>query len=155
MQLCVKKIKSRPEATALGDAMSQRLKTPFQCVRPLLVKSSASKKKNNTLFRRSRRGRIRLRDAGGVVTNLVNKVDDHVVLLHAHSVKMLAHGQSKLVLALATSLLTPNHGRRMEANSVRLREDPLTVGVGEGARGVEAMLATVSMEDVSLESGPL
>lgn len=89
------------------------------------------------------------------MTNLVNKVDDHVVLLHAHSVKMLAHGQSKLVLALATSLLASNHGWGMETNSVRLRENPLTVGVREGARGVQAMLATVSMEDVSLEGGPL
>lgn len=50
MQTCLsayaalrKKIKSRPEATALGDAMVQRLKTPFQCVRPLLVKALHAK----------------------------------------------------------------------------------------------------------------
>lgn len=88
------------------------------------------------------------------MTNLVDKVDNHVVLLHPHSVKMFAHGQSKLVLALATSLLTSNHGWGMEADSVWLREDPLAVGVREGARGVEAMLATVSVEDVSLKGGP-
>jgi hypothetical protein len=57
--------------------------------------------------------RVWFRDTTGVVTNLVNKIDDHIVLLYAQSLKMCAHGERKLVFALSPGLPTSDHGRRV------------------------------------------
>lgn len=94
------------------------------------------------------------RDAIRVVTDLVNKVDDHIVLLYAHSIEVFAHRERKLVFALSPGLPTSDHGRRVQANAVWLRQNPLAVWAGERGRGVQTMLATVSMEDISFEESP-
>jgi hypothetical protein len=57
--------------------------------------------------------RVWFRDTIGIVTNLVNKVDDHIVLLYTHSIKVFAHSERKLVFALSPGLSTSDHGRRM------------------------------------------
>lgn len=89
------------------------------------------------------------------MTNLVNKVNDHVVFLDTHAVKVFSHGESELILALATSFPTADHGRRVYTNTARLGEDPLAVWVGEGSRGTEVVFAAVGVEDVSFEGSPV
>lgn len=45
------------------------------------------------------------------MANFANKVDNDVVLLDADAIEVLAHGQSQVVLVLATSLSLADHGR--------------------------------------------
>ena len=87
--------------------------------------------------------------------DLVEELDDHVVLLYAHPVKVFSHDVGQLVLGLPPEISAPCDGRRVEANAARLREDPLVVVAEEGCRRLEAECAAVSVEDVSFEGGPL
>lgn len=89
------------------------------------------------------------------MTNLIDEVDNHVVLLDTHSVEMFANRKSEVILALAACLSFADHCGRVDADAVGLGQDPLSVRIGEGGRGVQAMLAAVGMENLSIESGPL
>lgn len=69
------------------------------------------------------------------VAELVQKIDDGVILLHAHSVEVLSHHRSQLMLVLSRSLVFVDHGWGVEADATRLREDPAMVGAGRRRGG--------------------
>lgn len=90
-----------------------------------------------------------------VVPELVYEVHDHVVLLDADAVEVFPHSERKVVFALSASLSAAHHRGGVDADTARLCQDPLVVGVGEGRRCVQAVLATVGVEDGTFEGSPL
>lgn len=85
------------------------------------------------------------------MTDLVDEVHNHIILLNAQAVEVFPHRESKVVFALAAGLSPSEHCGRVEADAAGLRQDPLSVRVREGGRGGQVVLATVGMKDVSFE----
>lgn len=66
-----------------------------------------------------------------LAVDLVDEVDNHVVLLDADSVKVLAHRPREVFLALAPRLKLARHGRGVDADAGRVGQHPVVVGVRE------------------------
>jgi hypothetical protein len=68
---------------------------------------------------------------------------------------VLSHDVSQLVLGLPPKLFASCDCRRVEPNASWLSEDPFVVIADEGGRRLEAVCATVCVENVPVEGGPL
>ena len=91
----------------------------------------------------------------GIAANLVNEINNHVVLLDADAIEVFSHSECEVVFTLSASLTAADHGRRVDTDPSRLRQDPLVVWVREGGRCIQAVLAAVSVKDGSFERVPL
>lgn len=87
--------------------------------------------------------------------NLMQKIDNHVVLLNPEAVKVLPYCIRELVLALSSQFLTPCDRRGVEPDAPRLGENPLVDVVLEGGRCVEAVRSAVFVKDVARKRRPL
>jgi hypothetical protein len=68
---------------------------------------------------------------------------------------VLPHDIGQLVLGLPPKLFAPCDCRRVEPNAPWLGEDPFVVIADEGGRCLEAVRATVGVENVPVKGGPL
>lgn len=87
--------------------------------------------------------------------HLVKEIDDDIVLLNAHAVKVLSHYVGQLVLGLSSELFASCDRGGVEPDASRLRQHPFVVVADEGSRRPEAVGSAIRMEDVPVKSGPL
>lgn len=66
------------------------------------------------------RDRVALGNTHGIVMNLVDEVDNHVVFLDPHAVEVFARREREVILALAAGLSFADHRGRVQADAVAL-----------------------------------
>lgn len=91
----------------------------------------------------------------GLVPDFMEEIDNDVVLYDAQAVEVFPHRACQLVFALSSEFFAPRDRRRVEPDAASLSEDPLMIVARECGRGVEAVRATVCVEDFSFEGWPL
>lgn len=90
-----------------------------------------------------------------LVVDGVDQVDNDIVFLDTNAVEVFSNSSSQLLLCLAVLLSPACHGRRVDSDAARSRENYVMVRGGEGQRGVEAVFAAVLVECFAFNRLPL
>lgn len=85
----------------------------------------------------------------------MHEIHDGIILLHSLAAEMLPHRICQLTLCLSPEGLLSCQCWGLEADAARLGQDPRAVVACIGGRGHEVVFAAVSMQKVTVESGPL
>lgn len=85
----------------------------------------------------------------------MHEIHDGIVFLDSLAAEVLAHRVCQLALCLAPEGLLSRECWGVQANAARLGQNPGAVVACVGGRGRKVVFAAVSMEKVTVESGPL
>lgn len=86
--------------------------------------------------------------------DLIQEINNDFILYDPHAIKVLPHSVCKLVLALSPALLLPRHGWRHTSDG-GARENKLVILFVEGSGCAQAVIMSVSFEDLGFKRRPL